>query len=118
VEIAFTSDNDQQLCTLTKRIREEVAGFGWQRLSTLLLKISQFNKAPELYIMLLDQTSDAEEKALYYNQHGYVKNNQDDYEKVIWYYEKGLEIEKNSSSKLAKFGYFLNQSRHQSQFTI
>ena len=45
-----------------------------------------------MYTVLLGQTSDEGEKALYYNQLGYVKDDQGDYEKALWYYEKGLEI--------------------------
>ena len=93
VELQLTADDDEQLRILTKRIGEEAAGdTGWERLGVLLLKIGQFDKAEELFNVLLEQTSDEGEKALYYNQLGYVKNNQGDYEKAIWYYEKSLEI--------------------------
>ncbi|CAF1200187.1 unnamed protein product [Adineta steineri] len=93
VELELISDEDQQLRLLTNRIREEVSdSTGWQRLGNLLLKIGQFNKAKELYNVLLVQTSDEAEKALYYNQLGYVKKDQGDYEKAIRYHEKALEI--------------------------
>ncbi|CAF0957788.1 unnamed protein product [Adineta steineri] len=93
VELQLTSDDDQQLRVLTDRIREEASGAtGWQRLGILLLKIGQFNKAEELYNVLLEQTSDESEKQHYYNQLGFVHSNQGDYEKSIWYYEKALEI--------------------------
>ena len=93
VELTLTSDDDPQLRMLTEHIREEAGGgTGWQRIGTLLLKISQFDKAEELYTVLLEQTSDEGEKAHYYNHLGYVKNDQGDYEKAIWYYEKALEI--------------------------
>ncbi|CAF0785941.1 unnamed protein product [Adineta steineri] len=93
VELELTSDDDHQLRLLTDRIREEASGStGWERLGTLLLKISQFNKAEELYNVLLEQTSDESEKAYYYHHLGYVKNDQGDYEKAIWYYEQAVEI--------------------------
>ncbi|CAF1248851.1 unnamed protein product [Adineta steineri] len=92
VELQLTSDDDQQLRLLTDRIREEADGAGWQGLSKLLIKIGQFNKAEELYNVLLEQTSDESGKALYYSQLGYIKDEQGDYEKAIWYYEQGLEI--------------------------
>ncbi|CAF1278345.1 unnamed protein product [Adineta steineri] len=93
VELQLTSDDDEQLRLLTDRIREEASGgTGWERLGRLLLKIGQFNKAEDLYNTLLRQTSDEDEKALYYNQLGYVKIDQGDYEKAIWYNEKALEI--------------------------
>ena len=113
VELQLTSDDDPQLRTLTERIREETPGdTGWERLGQLLLKIGQFNKAEELYTALLEQTSDEDEKAHYYNQLGYAKNDQGEYEKAIWYYEKALEIyHKNPSSNqsdLATVGTYNN----------
>ncbi|CAF0757075.1 unnamed protein product [Adineta steineri] len=93
VELELTSDDDYQLRLLTDRIHEEASGStGWRRLGKLLLKISQFNKAEELYNVLLEQTSDESEKAYYYHHLGYVKNDQGDYEKAIWYYEQAVEI--------------------------
>ncbi|CAF1172561.1 unnamed protein product [Adineta steineri] len=92
VDLQLTSDDDQQLRLLTDRIREETNGTGWQRLSNLLLQIGQFDKAKELYNVLLEQTSYEGEKAPYYNQLGGVHMNQGDYEKAIWYYEQALQI--------------------------
>jgi tetratricopeptide (TPR) repeat protein len=93
VDLKLTADDDQQLRTLTERIREEVEDeTGWRRLGQLLAKLGQFDKAEELYNVLLEQTSDEGEKALYYNQLGYIEHSQGDYEKAIEYYEKALEI--------------------------
>ncbi|CAF0728633.1 unnamed protein product [Adineta steineri] len=97
VELELTSDDDQQLRSLTDRIREEAGGgTGWQRLGSLLLKSGQFNKAEELYNVLLEQTSDESEKAHYYGSLGYVKDDQGDYKKAIWYYEQALEIQEKT----------------------
>ncbi|CAF1372347.1 unnamed protein product [Adineta steineri] len=92
VELQLTSDDDQQLHLLTDRIRKEVHGTGWQKLGDLLHKIGQFQKAQELYNALLEQTSDEGEKALYYNQLGFVHSDLGDYGKAIWYFEQRLEI--------------------------
>jgi tetratricopeptide (TPR) repeat protein len=93
VDLKLTADDDQQLRTLTERIRKEVVGApGWQRLGQLLVKLSQFDKAEELYNVLLEQTSDQGEKATYYNNLGYIKDDQGDYENAIEYHEKALEI--------------------------
>ena len=93
VELTLISDDDPQLRLLTERIREETGGeIGWQKLGKLLLQISQFDKAEELYTALLEQTTDEGQRALYYGCLGCVKDYQDDYEKGLWYYEKGLEI--------------------------
>ncbi|CAF1073634.1 unnamed protein product [Adineta steineri] len=96
VELQLTSDDDQQLRVLTDRIRQEANGTGWQRLGSLLLKIGQLNKAEELYNVLLEQTSDESEKAIYYNQLGIVHSDQGDYEKAIWYGEQGLAIDQQT----------------------
>ncbi|CAF4144036.1 unnamed protein product [Adineta steineri] len=93
VELQLTSDDDGQLRLLTDRIREEVTrGTGWQRLSSLLLTIGQFNKAEKFCKVLLEQTSDESEKAFYYGCLGYVKDEQGDYEKAICYYKQGLDM--------------------------
>ncbi|CAF1414275.1 unnamed protein product [Adineta steineri] len=97
VELELTSDDDQQLRLLTDRIREEVGdSTGWRRLGNLLLKIGQLDKAEELYNVLLEQTSDEDEKATYYNQLGFINSNQKDYEKAIWYFKQGLEIQQKT----------------------
>ncbi len=93
VDLRFTADDDQQLHILTERIRKGVTGeTGWRRLGQLLIKLDQLNKAEELYNVLLEQTSDESEKALYYNQLGFIKDAQGDYEKAIEYYENAFEM--------------------------
>ncbi|CAF0716866.1 unnamed protein product [Adineta steineri] len=96
VELQLTSDDDQQLRLLTDRIRKEGDGTGWQRVGKLLLKIGQFNKAEELYNVLLEQTSGEDEKAHYYVSLGIVQYQKGDYEKSIWYYEQALQIEQKA----------------------
>ncbi len=64
LNLKLTADDDQQLRTRTKRIRDEVANeTGWRRLRLLLVKLSQLDKAEELYNPLLEQTSDPSEEA-------------------------------------------------------
>jgi tetratricopeptide (TPR) repeat protein len=93
VDLKLTGDDDQELRTLTEHIRDEVAGEnGWQQLGRLLLKIGQFDKAEDLYNVLLDQATNENEKAIYYNQLGYIQYSQGDYGKAICYYEKALQI--------------------------
>jgi tetratricopeptide (TPR) repeat protein len=99
VDLKLTADDDQQLRTLTERIREEVVGAkGWQRLGQLLVKLGQFDKAEELYNVILEQTSDEGRKASCYNNLGYIKDDQGDYQKAIKYYEQGLAIEEKTLS--------------------
>ncbi|CAF1565833.1 unnamed protein product, partial [Adineta steineri] len=93
VELKLTADDDEQLRILTKCIREEINGStGWRRLGRLLLKIGQINKAEELYIALLEQPSNENEKGHYYNQLGLIKYDQSDYTKAVLYHKKAIEI--------------------------
>ena len=93
VELTLTSDDDPQLRILAKRTREEArGGTGWQTIGILLLKINQFDKAEELYPVLLEQASDEGQKARYYNQLGYIRDHQGDNEKALWFYDKSLKI--------------------------
>ena len=94
VDLELTANDDEQLRNLTKRISQEVTGpTGWGRLGSLLLKIDQFNKAEEVYLTLLEQTSSQRYRAHYYSQLGFIKDHQDDYNKALDYYKKALEIE-------------------------
>ncbi|CAF1266407.1 unnamed protein product [Adineta steineri] len=93
VELQLTADDDEQLQRLTKCISKETeGGSGWQRLGDLLLKTGHFDKADELYKTLLEQASSESDKALYYNNFGYVKYRHGDYEQAIEYYRKALGI--------------------------
>ncbi|CAF1228827.1 unnamed protein product [Adineta steineri] len=93
VKLQLTSDDDQQLRELTDHIRKEAGGStGRERLGQLLLQIGRYNKAEELYHALLNETSNDDEKAIYYNQLGAVRWSKGNYEKAISYSEKALEI--------------------------
>ena len=95
VELKLTSDDDEQLRALTERMREEIGGgTGWTSLSTLLVRVGHFDKAEELHKVLLGKISDKSEEAPYYNNLGYIKNEQGDHEESIRYYEKALECYK------------------------
>ncbi len=76
------------------------------------MKIGQFDKAEELYNVLLEQTSDEGEKALYYNQLGYIQNYQGEYEKPIEYHKKSTwNLQKNSFFKSSFLVCFLKKHR-------
>jgi hypothetical protein len=58
VDLILTIDIDPQLQALTELMREETDGpTGWHRLGQLMIKLGQFNKAEELYKILLKQTN-------------------------------------------------------------
>jgi tetratricopeptide (TPR) repeat protein len=98
VNLTLTDDNDQDLRVLTDRIREETfsKSTGWYRLSLVLLKMGQFDKAQEVYEVLLDQTTNESEKAPIYGQLGSVKYNQGEYQEAITFYEKALAVQQQS----------------------
>ncbi|CAF1214074.1 unnamed protein product [Adineta steineri] len=94
VNLTLTNNNDQDLRTLTDRIRQETYpnSAGWQRLGLLLIKMGEFNKAQEVYQILLHQTTHESDKSPIYNQLGLIANSQGIYSKAFTYYTKSLTI--------------------------
>ncbi|CAF1166187.1 unnamed protein product [Adineta steineri] len=94
VNLILTNDNDQDLETLTDRIRQETFPNveGWYRLGLLLIKMGQFNKAQEVYEVLLNQTTNESDKAPIYFQLGRIKYNQGQYQEALSSHEKALTI--------------------------
>jgi tetratricopeptide (TPR) repeat protein len=93
VNLKLTADDDEELRILTKYLQQEITTeTGWKRLGQLLMKLGLFDKAEELYNVLLKQTLDQDEKATYYNQLGQIQHAQGDYKKAIEYSRKSLEI--------------------------
>jgi len=104
VELTLTSDKDPQLHDLTEHIRKETfSGHkGWFRLGVLLIKLGQFNKAEQVYEVLLEKSTKKDEKAHLYHMFGMIKNEQGKYEEAVEFYEKSIKINKKilSSSHL------------------
>jgi tetratricopeptide (TPR) repeat protein len=100
VELMLTSDNDQDLRRLTDRIREETFpnSRGWYRLGSVLLKVGQFDKAQQVYGILLEHATEESGKAPIYHQLGLIKYNQGEYQEAIKFYQKALEIKKEMFS--------------------
>jgi tetratricopeptide (TPR) repeat protein len=98
VDLKLTGDNDPQLHALTERMREETSSNykGWYRLGQLMIKLGQFNKAQELYDILLKQTTNEVEKAHLFHQLGMVKSDQEKYGEAVEFYEKSLEVDKKN----------------------
>ncbi|UJR11374.1 hypothetical protein I4U23_015554 [Adineta vaga] len=64
VELTLTSDDDKDLRLLTECIIEETKGSnGWHRMTLLLIKLGQTNKAQEICESMLTQTTDEAEQA-------------------------------------------------------
>jgi Tfp pilus assembly protein PilF len=97
VDLILTGDNDPQLRALTKCMQEETEGsIGWLRLGKLMIKLGHFDKAKELYEILLKQTTNERGQAHLFYQLGWIKNNQGKYAEAIEFYEKALEIEQKT----------------------
>ncbi|CAF1434612.1 unnamed protein product [Adineta steineri] len=98
VKLTLTCDHDPQLHILTEQIRAETSPheIGWKRLGQLLIKLGQFDKAQQVYDVLLIQTSNHQEKANIYHHLGMVKKGQGEYAEAILYAEKSLEIKQKS----------------------
>ena len=66
-----SSTDDQELSKLTQSLKKALQGStGWHRLGNLLIAIGDFEKAEEVYMMLLRDVSDDDKKEksfLYYN---------------------------------------------------
>jgi tetratricopeptide (TPR) repeat protein len=93
VDLTLTGDNDPQLHALTERMQEETGGpTGWLRLGKLMVRLGQFNKAEELYEILLKQTTDEGEKSHLYHMMGGIKYYQGKYAEAIEFYEKSIKI--------------------------
>jgi tetratricopeptide (TPR) repeat protein len=94
VDLTLTGENDPQLHALTERMQEETKGStGWLRLGKLMVRLGQFNKAEELYEILLKQTTDEREKSHLYHMLGLIKRNQGEYAEAIEFYEKSIKIQ-------------------------
>jgi tetratricopeptide (TPR) repeat protein len=93
VNLTLVSDNDPQLCALTEHIREETYSHakGWSRLSDLSIKLNQFERAQQIFEMMVTQTCDSE-KAGIYHKLGMIKGKQGKYAEAISFYKQSIEI--------------------------
>ena len=97
VNLTFTADDDMQLRALTDQLSDASRALrGWERMGHLLIEIGQPKKAEELYYALLEQRSDLEDKGRYYQQLGYIADQQGNYSEALSFYERSLEIRKKS----------------------
>jgi tetratricopeptide (TPR) repeat protein len=98
VELTLTSDNDKDLCRLANHIREETFPnvSGWYRLSQVLVKMGQSEKAQRVCEILLEKETTESEKAFIYNQLGQVKDNLGEYQEAIRFHEKAFAIQQQS----------------------
>jgi tetratricopeptide (TPR) repeat protein len=88
-----SSDSDPEYAALINRLREENTGTtGWTRLGQLLIKLSKYEKAAELYEASIETSPDERWKAHYSYMLGLVKFAQGEYVKAISFYENAVKI--------------------------
>ena len=94
VELSLTDDNDPELRQLAEHIQKQISSNhkAWHRLGKLLIKLAKFDKAEELYGVLLKQTNDQNEIAHIFHQLGWINDDQGKYTEALEYYEKSLKI--------------------------
>ncbi|CAF3836107.1 unnamed protein product [Rotaria sp. Silwood1] len=95
IALTSTDNNDQQLKLLAELLRKEIgSGTGWHRLSQLMIKMGEFNKAEEVSKALLDAASndDARTKAVCHHQLGYVNDEKGDLTSALFHYRQSLNI--------------------------
>jgi tetratricopeptide (TPR) repeat protein len=93
VELTLTGDHDPQLQELTKSMQKDTEGpTGWFRLARLMMKVAQFDKAQQVFEMILNRTTDEEEKGEIYNYLGWIKYDQGKHPEAITDFEKSLKI--------------------------
>ncbi|CAF0994842.1 unnamed protein product [Rotaria sordida] len=94
VDLILVTENDPELHALTEQMHKDTNpnSNGWDRLGMLLIKQEEFNKAEDVYDILLDQTTTDREKADIYNQLGLIKEGQGQYQDAIAYYQQSSTI--------------------------
>ena len=86
MDLTLTSDHDPQLQELTKSMQDEIEGStGWFRLGRLMMKVAQYDKAQQVFEMILDRTTDEKERDQIYYYLGWIKNDQGKYPEAITY---------------------------------
>ena len=110
IELIQTTENDHELHHLTDCLRNEIQGYTpWDRLGRLFIKLGQLNKAETVYEGMLKTTLDHHAKANVYNQLGWLKDAQSEYEQSISFYEKSLRItEKHFHGEKANLAFIYN----------
>ncbi|CAF3954148.1 unnamed protein product [Rotaria sp. Silwood1] len=95
VKLCLTSDNDEQLQHLTDYMHQEIRQLTWRHnLSTLMIKIGEFDRAELLFNHVLETTGDDELEHLgyLYLKLGSVHNGKGNLRIALSYYQKALEI--------------------------
>lgn len=94
VELHLTDEDDPTLIKLRTYITAHYGGCAEHRLGQTLLDMGEYKKAEEIYLELLETTTEEEDKGVYNHELGLIKMNQCELQQALEYYEKTLEIER------------------------
>ena len=94
VDLTLTNDDDPQLRDLTESIRQETypSAKGWYRLGNLLMQLGLFDKARQIFDIMLDNTNSDYEKALVYHIFGMINSGEGNFTKAIESYGRSVDI--------------------------
>jgi tetratricopeptide (TPR) repeat protein len=96
IDLASTSDNDPQLQQVTEHMREmTLEPPGLDRMASLMSAMGEFDKAEDIYMTLLDMTSDEERQYLAHLHHqlGAVFQHKGDLSSALSHYQQSLDID-------------------------
>ncbi|CAF1014854.1 unnamed protein product [Adineta steineri] len=98
VNMILTADNDPELSRLTDYIRNENSSDeeGWYRLGSVLIDMRQFDKAGDIYHVLLDQRKDNKDRVTIYHRLGLIKYSQGKFQEALTFYKKSLATRQKS----------------------
>ncbi|CAF4737134.1 unnamed protein product, partial [Rotaria sp. Silwood2] len=103
VNLTLTNHRDPLLKRLTDHMRISLGdGSGWRQLGQLMIKMGQFDKALEIYKVLL-KTVDPDgkaENAFLHNQLGYIWKEKGKLKEAFSHYEESLKISQTYMSNI------------------
>ncbi|CAF1401335.1 unnamed protein product [Adineta ricciae] len=93
VNLTLTNDDDVQLRLLTESIQKRIIGSkGWDRLGQLMLRIGQFNKAKEIYNILIKESTNDREEAYFSHMIGLSMCGNGDYDQAFDFYKRSIQL--------------------------
>ncbi|CAF0984986.1 unnamed protein product [Rotaria sordida] len=103
VNLTLTDDRDPLLKRLTDHMRISLGdGSGWRQLGQLMIKMGKFDKALEIYNVLLKNvdSNDKAENAFLHNQLGYIWKQKGELKEAFSHYEESVNISRTYMSDI------------------
>lgn len=99
VHMTFVDENDPELNTLIRHMREELnESTGWDRMGRLMIHVGHFSQAEEVYKELLKTASNDNDKSNIFQQLGLIKRKQGEYKEAVLFYKNSIEIKQQTLS--------------------